>query len=95
MKKSIFYLLTLCLLLFTVNYGFGKGDKSKELKVDKLELGYPCPAIPFYHFIAELELPEASIIEVEAIVNGKELRFINLHRSDDIADMSKPALSHR
>ncbi len=95
MKKPVFYLFTLCLLLFFVNSNFAKGDKNKELKINSLELGYPCPAIPFYHFITEIELPQPSIIEVEAAVNGKVLRFTNLHRADEITDLSRPALSHR
>jgi hypothetical protein len=73
----------------------GKNDKNKELTIHQIELGYPCPAIPFYHFLAELELPHASIIEVEAAVNGKVLRFTDLHRSDAITDMNRPVISHR
>jgi hypothetical protein len=72
-----------------------KPIKDKVLKVNKLEIGYPCPAIPFYHFLAELELPQPSIIEVEAAVNGKVLRFTDLHRADEITDMNRPVISHR
>jgi len=72
-----------------------KEKKTGELKVNRIELGYPCPAIPFYHFIAELELPEASIIEVETLVNDKQQRFTNLHKEHEITTMSRPALSHR
>ncbi len=95
MKKSVFNFITIVLILIVSNVGFGKGDKNKELKITSLELGYPSPAIPFYHFIAEIELPQASIIEVEAEVNGKLLRFTNLHRSDELTDFDRPALSHR
>lgn len=72
---------------------FAKPDK--ELKISHLELGYPCPAIPFYHFIAEIDLPQASIIEVEAAIDGKVKRFVDLHRADEITNLNKPALSHR
>lgn len=95
MKTSFIYPLTLLLLLLLSVPCLGKGDKNKELKVSKLEIGYPCPAIPFYHFMAELELPQASIIEVEAAVNNKVLRFVDLHRADELTDMSRPAISHR
>jgi hypothetical protein len=74
---------------------YGKGDKTRELKIRKLELGYPCPAIPFYHFLAEVELPQPSIIEVETAVDGHWLRFNDLHKANEITDMSRPALSHR
>jgi hypothetical protein len=84
----IIFFLSITLLVY------GKNDK-KGLVISRLELGYPCPAIPFYHFLAELELPGASMIEVEATVNGKVLRFTDLHREDEINDMSKPVLSHR
>jgi hypothetical protein len=92
MKKSIFFLLLTYALFFFTQSGFGK---ESPLQINKLELGYPCPAIPFYHFLAELDLPQASIIEVEAAINGKILRFVDLHRSDEITDMSRPAISHR
>ena len=95
MKKFKSFLLLAFILFIYVTAVFGKNDKSKELTIHKMELGYPCPAIPFYHFIAELELPHASIIEVEAIVNGKVLRFTDLHRSDAITDMNRPVISHR
>ena len=95
MKRYITYSFTVLFFLFTTIFSFGKGDKNSELKVHKLELGFPCPAIPFYHFIAELELPEASIIEVETAVDDKVLRFTDLHKENENADLSKPALSHR
>ena len=95
MKKYRLLLLTSFILLTISTVSSGKNDKSKDLQIHKLEFGYPCPAIPFYHFIAELELPHASIIEVEAIVNGKALRFTDLHRADAITDMNRPVISHR
>ncbi|MFC2125316.1 hypothetical protein ACFLU5_10925 [Bacteroidota bacterium] len=69
--------------------------KDEQLKIEKIELGYPCPAIPFYHFKAELDLLKASIIEVEVAVNGKVLRATNLHRASDITDINRPPLSDR
>ncbi len=95
MKQSIYNSITIVLILIVSNVGYGKGDKNKELKITSVELGYPCPAIPFYHFIAEIELPQASIIEVEAVVNDKLLRFTNLHRADELTDFDRPAISHR
>lgn len=65
------------------------------LKISKLELGYPCPAIPFYYLKAELELPHPSVMEVEVAVNGKTLRFTNLHKETDNEDLNKPVLTHR
>jgi len=85
----------LMLSLLISNVCIAGAPKDNILKVNSLELGYPCPAIPFYHFIAELELPQPSIIEVEATINGKTLRFVDLHRSDELTDMNRPALSHR
>jgi hypothetical protein len=88
----------LFLTIFIVSLGtrsFAAPNKDVELKLTKLEIGYPCPAIPFYHFLAEIELPHSSIIEVEASVNGKVLRFTDLHRADAINDMNRPIISHR
>ncbi len=70
--------------------------KEKEvLQVKNIELVYPCPAVPFYHFKADLELPRSSIIEVEAEVNGKVLRYLNLHKAGEEEDPSRPAMKHR
>jgi len=67
----------------------------EELRIENIELAYPCPAIPFYHFKAELLLPQSSIIEVEAEVNGKVLRYLNLHKAGEEEDPSRPAMKHR
>jgi len=66
-----------------------------ELKINKLELGYPCPAIPYYYVTADLELPRSSIIEAEMTVNSKVLRYLNLHQLNDIEDIARPAMKHR
>lgn len=95
MKKYFSIIVAVGFLLFSTATLFAKEDKTGDLKVTKIELGYPCPAIPFYHFIAELELPEASIIEVETLVNDKQQRFSDLHKEHEITDMNRPALSHR
>jgi hypothetical protein len=70
-------------------------EATKELNIKHIELGSPVPAIPFYHFIADLELPSPSIIEVHAEVNGKELRATDLHRVKDDMEMDHPPLTHR
>jgi len=95
MKKILFFTVFLFSFVFFTLTLVGKENKDKELVIHELELGYPCPAIPFYHFIAELELPHASIIEAEAVVNGKTLRFADLHRAGEINEMDRPVLSHR
>jgi hypothetical protein len=70
-------------------------EATKELNIKHIELGAPVPAIPFYHFIADLELPSPSIIEVHAEVNGKELRATDLHRVKDDTELDHPPLTHR
>lgn len=70
-------------------------EVSKELNIKHIELGPPVPAIPFYHFIADLELPSPSIIEVKAEINGKELRATDLHRIKDDTEINYPPLTHR
>ena len=95
MKRYL--IITVCFfsfLLFALP-GNAKDKREKELVIQELKLDYPCPAIPFYHFFAELELPHASIIEVEAAVNGKTLRFTDLHRAGENKDKNRPVISHR
>ncbi|MCK4748047.1 MAG: hypothetical protein KAT15_13445, partial [Bacteroidales bacterium] len=65
------------------------------MKIKDIKLIHPGPATPFYHFRAELELPDPSIIEVEAYVDGKILRFTNLYKGDKAEEKGKPALIHR
>ena len=88
MKKLVFVIIAGILF---ANPGFGK----EELKVSNLELNYPMPAIPFYHFRADLELPYESVIEVVARVDGKALRFSNLYREGELGHMDQPHQSQR
>ncbi len=77
-----------------IQTGFSK-DKPGKLVITHIELGYPVPSTPFYHFTAKLDLPEASIIEVTAYVNGEEMRFVNLHKGHSEEDANYPAIAHR
>lgn len=95
MKILHHYLILATIFLLGVLQSNARDVGKTELIIHRIEMGYPCPAIPFYHFIAELELPRPSIIEVEAIVNGKALRFTDLHREDEVTDMNRPIISHR
>ncbi len=72
-----------------------QGKQKEELLIKKIELAYPCPAVPFYHFKAEVSIPRPAIIEVEAEVNGKVLRYLNLHKAGEEEDPSRPAMTHR
>lgn len=91
-KISFVFLLTI-MIAFTLNAQ--KSKEGKELKITKIELGYPCPGIPFYHFKADIELPESSIIEIEAAVDGNVLRATDLRRESDMEDMNRPPMSER
>ncbi len=95
-KKSvmIFSVLSMSLMIFTAGYS-QKTKVTNTLNIKKLELGYPVPAIPFYHFKADIELPRESIIEVEAAVDGKVLRATDLKRNADHENLNRPPLSER
>ncbi len=89
-EMKLFSLLLFLLTLATVSV------QSKDLlDIKKIEIAYPSPSIPFYHFKADLKLPKQSIIEVLAEVNGKKLRATDLYRSSDVMEVDKPPLSHR
>jgi len=99
-KSKSFSVKTLFILIMILTFTNGNiyGQKSKEVKnltTHKIELGYPCPGIPYYHVLAEIELPWSSIIEVEASVDGKVLRATELKRIDEIEDLNKPPLADR
>ncbi|MDX1618862.1 MAG: hypothetical protein R3224_08760 [Balneolaceae bacterium] len=70
---------------------------AQDLDIRQAEIGYPVPAVPFYHFKVNVDLPHPSIIQVEAAVDGEVLRFTNLYRSAEFDQwsMDKPRLSHR
>ena len=100
MKRSILFVTRTVILFLAVILlpGIAWAQKSKEnkdLNITKIDLGYPCPAIPYYHFTAEIELPQSSIIEVEAEVDGKVLRATELRRAGDLEDLNRPPLSER
>lgn len=90
MKKSISNIITFVLL-----FGGIQLLQATELKIQEISLGYPVPGIPFYYCKAQLELPQASIIEVEMAVNGKVLRATDLYREDQIEDLNRPEITHR
>jgi hypothetical protein len=94
MKKFFnhYSVLICCAILFSAIH---TKSFSKDLQITSIELGYPVPAIPFYHFKAELELDEPFIIELEAAVNGDTLRFVNLYRDHSEEDLDKPPFLHR
>jgi hypothetical protein len=98
-RHLLFYpeLLIVCLLTMVsaVSTSAQKSGEGKELNVAKIELGYPCPGIPFYHFKADLELPEPAIIEVEAAVDGNVLRATDIRRESDLEDINRPPISER
>jgi hypothetical protein len=90
--------LVILIILSSTDSGSVYAQKSKEggnLIIKSIELGYPSPGIPFYHFKAEIELPQASIIEIEAAVNGKILRSTDLYRSIDMVEENRPTMTHR
>ena len=90
--------LIILIIIVTTNATFNCAQKSaagKNLTIQNIKLGYPCPGIPYYHFLAELELPWVSIIEVEMTVNGTVLRATDLRRIDEMEDLSRPPLADR
>jgi hypothetical protein len=93
-NKSLFKSTVLLAILF-VFFDVRAKEVTKELNIKHIELGAPEPAIPFYHFIAEIELADPSIIEVQAEVNGKTLRATDLYRIKDEKEMDRPPISHR
>ena len=92
MKKASVIIL---MMAFTLSISAQKKASVRELNIKKIELGYPVPARPFYHFIAHTELQEPSIIEVEASVDGKVLRATDLRRESDVENVNRPPISER
>ncbi len=95
LKTGAIFILFLSLITSVVSAQNQKKQVPQALTIKNIELGYPVPGIPFYHFKAKLELPRSSIIEVTAYVDGKELRANDLYRPQDIGNPDRPAISHR
>lgn len=75
-----------------------KGSTSKDtpaLNIVDIHLGYPCPAVPYYHIRADIALPHSSIIEYETAVDGKVLREVDIRREGDLSDMNRLPVSSR
>lgn len=94
MKRLLIWILISTSIGIVVAKAQGK-YKEGSLNVTHIELGYPHPAIPFYHLKADLVLPEPSMIEVEVVVNGKTLRFVNLYKGDLPEEANNPSFTHR
>lgn len=94
LKQSFPVIVTVIILTVVIaSSSFAQKSKDgKELKITGIELGYPDPAIPYYHFKAELELPQSSIIEVEAAVDGKVLRATDLRRAGETENLHRPPI---
>ena len=89
--KTVRFFISLCLgCLF-----FKPAADGQKLNLVNLEINYPVPAIPYYHVKADLELPVASMIEVEMAVDGHTLRFTDLRPEHDLGDLSYPHLTNR
>ena len=88
-------LLLKSILLLSLLAGISPRINAQALKLTDLELNYPNPAIPYYHIKADLNLPSASMIEVEMTVNGKILRYTDLRPEHDLGDLNHPHLTNR
>ena len=54
-KLKLRMLFILILAVITFSYGFSQRSKeTSQLNIKKIELGYPSPATPFYHFKADI-----------------------------------------
>lgn len=94
MLKSVKYSIVLCCCLFLFLNTKAKND-SKSAKITHMELGYPAPAIPFYHFIAHVELSDSCFVEVETMVDEKMIRTTQIHSPDQMGPLNQPELSMR
>ncbi|HVU57239.1 MAG TPA: hypothetical protein VHD83_19390 [Puia sp.] len=93
--KNAILLLAILLTFRVVPAAAQPPAKEGSLTIDNIELGYPCPNIPYYHFKADLHLPRPSIIEVEAFVNGKALRATELRSPNGTEDPNRPPIADR
>jgi hypothetical protein len=87
--------LVLHRLVTVVALCIGSMVHAQTLKLVKLELNYPSPAVPYYYLKADIDLPAASMIEVELSVNGKTLRYTDLRPEHDLGDIAHPHLTNR
>ncbi len=95
MSKSTVMALAVISMLRFFPAGAQAPAKEGSLTITQMELGYPCPNIPYYHFKAALRLPHPSIIGVEAFVNGKPLRATDLRRTAGAEDPGRPPIAGR
>ena len=93
--KRISILMCVFMLLFTFISKAQKLKERNDLNVTNIELQYPYPQIPYYHFTAAIELPESSLIEVEASVDGKVLRTVDIRRDNELGDSNHPPQTER
>lgn len=66
-----------------------------ELQLKAARLGCPTPSFPYYHFRADLRLPQPSMLEVEASIDGQKLRYVALKDAAKPIDTSRPLIRYR
>ena len=93
--KKLRKIVVVSFLLATGLMGMLPQLHAQALKLMGLELNYPTPAVPYYHLKADIVLPSPSMIEVELVVDGKALRYIDLRREHDPGDQTRPHLTNR
>ena len=93
--RTRIFAVSLFLLMAPILVKAEKIKDNGDLNITKIELASPSPAIPYYHFTADIELAQSSIIEVEAAVDGKVLRATELRRANDLEDLNRPPISDR
>ncbi|MDR0750028.1 MAG: hypothetical protein LBF62_10745 [Tannerellaceae bacterium] len=95
---KVLYKIGIALLFILAPALIIRAQKLKEMKdlhISGIELGYPYPEIPYYHFKATVELPQPSIMEVEVAVDGKVLRAVDLRRGNEMRGRNHPPQSER
>lgn len=89
--------ICLFILFFVIKGFYNCNVYSQSIDISEATLGYPAPAIPFYHFKIKVELPYQSAIRVTTKVDGKELRFTDIYSDATFKkiELNNPRLVHR
>ena len=96
MKKIISMAMALGLMsAFAPDADAQRSKERSDLNISAIELGHPCPEVPYYHFRAVVELPSPTMMEVEASVDGKVLRAVDVRRDNELRGREFPTVTER
>lgn len=90
-----FHLNRFVLPLFVLLLAGAAQPVSAQQLISSAELAYPNPAFPYYHFRADLNIEDPSMMDVEVSVNGEPIRYVDVRDRTRKVNTRRPIIHYR